>query len=83
MAFVNALYQGLGWGFSFAGLAFVIPICFLFKKYSGFLDHLQLTYLYVGVLASGSAIFSNALDYSWAQFIPNFLKFCTSGDLVC
>jgi len=83
MPYVAALYQGLGWGFSFAGLALVVPICFLFKQYLGFLDHVQLTYLYFMVLAPMSGAFSNWLDFSWSKFIPNFLKFCVSGDVVC
>ena len=68
---------------SFGGLALVVPICFIFKQYFGFLDHVQLTYLYFLVLAPTSGAFSNALGFSWSKFIPNFLKFCTDGDLVC
>jgi hypothetical protein len=83
MPFVQALYQGLGWGFSFTGLALVVPICFLFKQHFGFLDHVQLTYLYFMVLAPTSGAFSEWLRFSWSEFIPNFLKFCSNNDLVC
>lgn len=44
---------------------------------------MQLTVLYWMILAVSHNTFASHLQDSWAQFIPNFLKFCTERDLVC
>lgn len=51
MSFINndVLY-GLGIGYSIGALALVVPLCFIFRQYVRFLDHLQIFYLlYVGL----------------------------------
>lgn len=82
MAFISAAYGGIGLAFSIVGLSLVVPICFAFKQYFRFLDHIQLTYMYFAILASTNAL-SLSLVNSWSTFIPNFLTFCTYGDIVC
>ena len=84
MAFItDDILSGLGLGYSITGIALVIPICFGFRQYFRFLDHLQIFYLLFLSLGSGTKIFSSYLDSSWVLFPHNFYVFCSSGDLVC
>lgn len=85
MAFLGeSLLDGLGIGFSIAGLALVLPLCFLFRTYLRFLDHLQLFMAFSLGLGTTSTIFSNKIKYSWAAFNKNFLNpVCQDGDFVC
>ena len=82
--FSESLMNGLGIGFSIGGLVLVIPLCFLFRTYLRFLDHLQLYFALALGLGTTSTIFSNKIKYSWAAFDKNFLNpLCEEGDLVC
>ena len=59
MTFIsNEILEGLGLGYSIAGIALVAPICFAFRQYFRFLDHLQIFYLLFLGLASSNKIFS-------------------------
>ena len=83
MGYIEQYYSSIGLAFSIVGLALLIPYVFLFKQHLRYFDHLQLTVLYWLVLARSQNTFASHLEDSWAKFIPNFLKFCTEGDLVC
>lgn len=73
----------LGLAFSIVGLAFIIPILFVFKQYFRFNTHMQFLYLFYIAFAPTAAIFSSYAEISWAAITQNFYIFCTSGDLVC
>lgn len=85
MAFFNeSLLNGLGIGYSIAALVLVVPMCFLFRTYLRFLDHLQLFMVFAFAFATDSTVFSNYIKICWASFNHNFYKsICDSGDLVC
>jgi hypothetical protein len=83
MTFIELAHAQVGLAFSIVGLVLVVPSTFLFKQYFRFFDHLQLTLLYWMALAPSYDLFASHLTDSWAYFVPNFLKFCTFGDLVC
>lgn len=84
MTFIsNDMLSSLGLGYSIVGLALVVPVCFAFRHYLRFLDHLQIFYLFYLGLASTTTIFSSYLGDSCALFPRNFYIFCVSGDLVC
>lgn len=83
MTIIQSAYEGVGLGFSIAGLTLVVPLLFLFKQYFRFLDHLQFVFLYWGILAPVYTTFGSFLSASWSKFIPNFLNFCTANDFVC
>ncbi len=83
MAVIPSVYEGIGLGFSIAGLALVVPLLFLFKQYFRFLDHVQFIFLYWGILATTYTTFGSFLSASWSRFIPNFLSFCSAKDFVC
>ena len=84
MGFISSeALDALGLGYSIVGIALVAPICFGFRQYFRFLDHLQIFYLLFLGLASSSKIFSGQLDESWVLFPRNFYIFCNSGDFVC
>lgn len=69
--------------FAICGLTFIVFFTFIFKQYFRFHDQVQLTYCYSIVLRPTLASFGSYLSYSWAQFIPNYLTNCKSGDMVC
>jgi hypothetical protein len=86
MPFIDFIYNQVGFAFSIAGLAAVVPILFLFKQYFRFLDHVQLVFLYWVIISPQSSTFGSHLKSSWVYFIPNFLTFCNSQDsqdIVC
>lgn len=83
MGFISSAHDQVGLAFSIVGLTLVVPAAFLFKCYLPFFDHIQLVFLYAMVLAPMSETFGSHLDESWGKFVPNFLRFCTEGDLVC
>lgn len=83
MTFIEPVHSQVGLAFSIVGLVLVVPPTFLFKQYFRYFDHLQLALLYWMVLAPTYDTFAAHLTDSWTYFIPNFLKFCTVGDLVC
>ena len=84
MGFIdNDVLYGLGIGYSIAALALVVPLCFVFRQYVRFLDHLQIFYLlYLGINTQ-QIMFSGYLGNSWVNFNANFYKFCTAGDFIC
>ena len=69
--------------YAITGASLLIPICFLFRLYLRFFDHVQLLYLFYISLASTSTIFSTYLEISWAQLGYNLFTFCKTGDLIC
>lgn len=83
MGYISSVYDQIGLAYSIIGLTLVVPSVFIFKQYNRFLDHLQIVFLFAGVLQTNSDMFGSHLKDSWAEFIPNFLKFCTTDDLVC
>lgn len=83
MGYISSVYDQIALAYSIVGLTLVVPTVFIFKQYNRFLDHLQIVYLFAQVLRANDDTFGSHLKDSWAKFIPNFLKFCTSGDLVC
>lgn len=83
MGYISSIYEQIGLAYSIVGLTLVVPTVFIFKQYNRFLDHLQIVLLFALVLQPNHDMFGSHLEDSWAEFIPNFLKFCTTGDLVC
>lgn len=84
MGFISAsILDILGMAFSIVGLAFIIPICFVFRQYFRFNTHMQFLYLFYIAFAPTAAIFSSYAEISWASIAQNFYIFCTTGDLVC
>ena len=49
----------LGLAYAIVGLAFLIPICFVFKLYFRFHDHVQFLYLFFLAFTPTSLIFSS------------------------
>ena len=84
MGFIpNDTLDILGLVYAIVGLASLTPLCFVFRLYFRFLDHVQFLYLLATALTSSSGIFSTSLEISWADIPQNFYIFCQSGDLVC
>ena len=84
MGFIEEdVLSGLGIGYSITGLALALPVCFIFRTYFRFLDHLQLFYLFYLGLGNSLIMFSKYLSDSWVLFDQNFFVFCNEGDLLC
>ena len=79
----NDVLRGFAEGYSICGLIFVIPICFVFRQYLRFLDHLQILYLLYVTITPQQTIFSSFLGTSWINFSYNFYSFCQGEDFVC
>ena len=62
--------------FAITGAALLIPLCFLFRLYFRFFDHVQFLYLFYISLVSTSTIFSTYLEVSWAELSYNLFTFC-------
>ena len=78
MGFITAdILDILGLAFSIVGLAFIIPILFVFKQYFRFNTHMQFLYLFYIAFAPTAAIFSSYAEISWAAITQNFYIFCT------
>ena len=76
--------EALGITYSLIALLFILPVCFIYRHYLRFFDHLQTMYvLYISIFVSNSSVFSSHLNLIAGQINHNFYIFCSSSDLIC
>ena len=62
MGFINEeTLNILGLVYAITGIVLVIPVCFVFRQYFRFFDHVQFLYLFFIAFATSSQIFSGHL----------------------
>ena len=64
MAIIHTdVLEALGITYSLIALLFSIPVCFIYRHYLRFFDHLQTMYiLYLAVFKSNNSVFSKHLS---------------------
>ena len=67
--------------FSIFSLSVIVPILLVYRHYFRSLEFLQMSFIFAASMYKTA--FSSKLFISMNNFDPNFLNFCTTGDMIC